>query len=414
MSDALTSTATGPERAEVAVNPRTGRPAAAPQATVLLLGSTMPIMGAVLLAPVLPSLSRVFTAEAGLVPLLLTAPALTVALAAPFAGAVADRVGRKRLLVGALLAYAVLGTAPLYLGSFWAILLTRLGVGITEAAIFTCCIALLSDYFFGARRSRVFAWQNVVLSGGAFVFVVIGGATGAVGWRTPFWIYSVAVVIAAAVVTLVWKPQKEEAVSRRAGGPLPPFPFRTLLLPYVTTFYGGIVFYSVVVETPYLLELAGATSVAVVGLLSALNQLGQAAGGLAFRWVARFGVQRLLPIGFAVSAVGLLIVWRAHGVPPTIVGAVCTSLGGGLFVTTQQTWAVAGLPFEQRGRASGGWTTSVFLGNFTSPLAVLAFSATVGGLANALGLLGAVTLVLAALLAIVLRRRPPRSLIDVG
>lgn len=167
-----------PAPPEVAVNPATGRPAGAAQIAVLLFAITMPIMGAVLLAPILPSLSKVFPAQAGLVPLLLTAPALTVAITAPFAGAIADRIGRKRLLVGALLAYAVLGTAPLYISSFWGILATRLGVGVTEAAIFTCCIALLSDYFFGRRRSRVFASQNVVLPLGAFVYVILGGVIG--------------------------------------------------------------------------------------------------------------------------------------------------------------------------------------------------------------------------------------------
>lgn len=411
MSDAKIET-TSQMRPEVALNPETGRPAGAAQSVVLLIGSTMPIMGAVLLAPVLPSLTQVFPAHAALVPLLLSAPALTVALTAPFAGTIADRVGRKRLLVGALLAYAVLGTAPLYINSFWGILLTRLGVGITEAAIFTCCIALLSDYFFGARRSRVFSWQNVVLSAGALLYVILGGAIGATGWRSPFWLYSGAIVIAVAVATLVWKPKKEEAAGHTSNGPLPPFPFRLLLPPYITTFFGGIIFYSVVIETPFLLVGAGVTAVAVIGLISALNQLGQAIGGLSFRWVARFGVQRLLPIGFTVSGLGLLIIWLGHSVPLTVVGTVCTTLGGGLFVTTLQTWAVAGLPFEQRGRASGGWTTAVFLGNFFSPLIVLALGSIVGGLAPALGVLGIAALLVAASLAVLLPGRPQRSLVQ--
>lgn len=413
MSDRAMLTITDPARPEAAAHPHTGRPAGAAQAAVLLLGSTMPILGAVLLAPILPSLSKVFPAQAGLVPLLLTAPALTVAITAPFAGVLADRFGRKRLLVVALLAYAVLGTAPLYISSFRGILLTRLGVGVTEAVIFTCCIALLSDYFFGRRRSRVFASQAVVLAGGAFVYILLGGIIGATGWRSPFWLYSSAAVIALAVARLVWEPRKNQTASVHiTDGRLPPFPWQRLLLPYATTFFGGIVFYSVIIETPYLLELAGATSIVIIGLIGGLNQLGQATGGLSFRWVARFGVQRLLPIGFAISGLGLLIVWFAPTLPLTILGTVCTTLGGGLFVTTLQTWAVAGLPFEQRGRASGGWTTAVFLGNFTSSLAVLGLSTALGGLPNALGALGLVTVIVALVLALVLRRTPQHSLVE--
>jgi len=411
MSETRTSQATHRVEIRVAMNPNTGRPAGAAQTVVLLVGSTMPIMGAVLLAPVLPTLTKVFPGEASLVPLLLSAPALTVALTAPFAGTIADRIGRKRLLVGALVLYAVLGTVPLYISSFWGILLTRFGVGITEAAIFTCCIALLSDYFFGKRRSRVFAWQNVVLSAGALLYVVLGGVIGASGWRSPFWLYSAAIVIAIAVATLVWQPREADGPGHASTGPLPPFPFRVLLVPYITTFFGGIVFYSVVINMPFLLADAGITAVAVIGLISALLQVGQAVGGLSLRWVARFGVQRLLPIGFIVSGLGLLIIWLGHSVPLTIVGGVCTTLGGGLFVTTLQIWAVAGLPFEQRGRASGGWTTAVFLGNFFSPIAVLALKAALGGLPLALGALGITALIVAAVLVVILPRKPQRSLV---
>ena len=58
-----------------------------------------------LLAPILPTLSTVFKSSAGaaaLVPLILTIPALFIAILSPFAGAIADKVGRKRILIIAL------------------------------------------------------------------------------------------------------------------------------------------------------------------------------------------------------------------------------------------------------------------------------------------------------------------------
>lgn len=78
----------------------------------------MPVLGAVLLAPVLPTLNQAFADTPGvaiLVPLTHTLPALFVALFSPLAGYDADRVGRKQLLIYAMLAYAAFGTAPLWL-----------------------------------------------------------------------------------------------------------------------------------------------------------------------------------------------------------------------------------------------------------------------------------------------------------
>jgi MFS family permease len=94
-----------PLAGEVAVDPATGRPAGRPQALVLLLSSCLAVLGAVLLAPVLPRIQDAFADTAGveaLTPIVLTAPALVIGLTATIAGRIVDRVGRKRLLVGAL------------------------------------------------------------------------------------------------------------------------------------------------------------------------------------------------------------------------------------------------------------------------------------------------------------------------
>ena len=91
-----------PLAGEVAVDPATGRPAGRAQALVLLLASCLAVLGAVLLAPVLPDIEDAFAGTAGveaLTPIVLTAPALVIGLTAPFAGRVVDRLGRKRLLV---------------------------------------------------------------------------------------------------------------------------------------------------------------------------------------------------------------------------------------------------------------------------------------------------------------------------
>ncbi|KQQ99327.1 hypothetical protein ASF72_17845 [Arthrobacter sp. Leaf141] len=75
------------------------------QAALLVAGSCMPVLGAVLLAPILPTLSQVFAGTPGvaiLVPLTLTLPALFVALFSPLAGYVADRVGSLGFALGAL------------------------------------------------------------------------------------------------------------------------------------------------------------------------------------------------------------------------------------------------------------------------------------------------------------------------
>jgi MFS family permease len=168
-------------------------------AVLLMAGSCLPVLGAVLLAPVLPEMQDHFDSvpgNAALVPLMLTVPALSLALLAPFAGVVVDRLGRKRLLVAATILYAVFGTVPLWLDSLYGIVAGRVLVGVAEAAIMTCCTTLIGDYYTGRVRDRYLAAQTMCASASATVFFVLGGALGAAGWRAPFWLYAVGLLLA--------------------------------------------------------------------------------------------------------------------------------------------------------------------------------------------------------------------------
>src|SRR5262245_45665494 len=122
---------------------------------LLMAGSCLPIMGTLLIAPILPEIQRSFSEVPRveiLAPIALTIPALFVAILAPFAGAIVDALGRKRPLVIAFALYAAFGTAPLWLDSLHAIIVSRAGVGLAEAVVMTCCTTLIGDYYDGAKR----------------------------------------------------------------------------------------------------------------------------------------------------------------------------------------------------------------------------------------------------------------------
>ncbi|GGN90486.1 hypothetical protein GCM10010112_75920 [Actinoplanes lobatus] len=72
------------------------------------------------------------------------------------------------------------------------------------------------------------------------------------------------------------------------------------------------------------------------------------------------------------------------------------------------TWATNGLSFAERGRGTGLWTGTLFIGEFLSPVLITGLSGAFGGLRPALGVLGVATAVLAvATPAIVPRSAAP-------
>jgi MFS family permease len=394
---------------EVAVDPATGRPAGLPQALVLLLSSCLAVLGAVLLAPVLPSIQRAFADTPGveaLTPIVLTAPALVIGLTAMIAGRIVDRVGRKRLLVGALVVYAFVGTAPLWLPSLQLIVASRVLLGLTEAAIMTCCTTLLADYFHGSRRERYFGLQVVYTTVAATIFFGVGGALGAADWRTPFWLYVVSLPLAVAAALVIWQPAPRAQAAARTHK-LAPLPWKQLGAPVAVTVLGGLVFYVLIVELSFKLDSIGVDSTATIGAASAIASLGTAVGAFLFGRLAKLGPAVTVPLAFALSGIGILGLGLASSVPLVIVSAVVTGFGNGLLLPSMLTWALGSLAFEQRGRGTGVWTSAVFIGQFFCPLVVLALTGAIGGLGSALVVLGVVALAAAAT---VRAMRPARSL----
>ncbi|WNV85276.1 MFS transporter [Umezawaea sp. Da 62-37] len=373
------------------------------QLLLLLAGSCMPILGAVLIAPVLPQITAAFSTVAGvevLVPIVLTVPALVVGLAAPFAGLLADAVDRKRVLIVAMVVYSVVGTAPLYLDTIQTILVSRVLVGVCEAAIMTCCTTLIGDYWSGDRRRRYLGLQTLVTALSATVFLGLGGALGAAGWRTPFWLYLAAAVIAIPMIRAIWQPER----AARATRTLEPVPWRGLAVPCLVTLFGGIVFYALIVELSFVLDGVGVTSTAVIGAISALMSVATAVGAGSFARLAKHGTRTLLAVGFGLAAIGLVTVFSTSTIAVITLGAAFTGLGTGLLLPTLLTWAVDRLTFAQRGRGTGLWTGSFFIGQFLSPLVIVAVGAGVGGLRPALGLLGVASLIAVPAVLVGLRR----------
>ncbi|MFH8575237.1 MFS transporter [Streptomyces zaomyceticus] len=385
-------------------------PAGRLPAAVLMAGSCLPVLGAVLLAPVLPRMQDHFAGvpgSAALVPVVLTVPALALAVLAPFAGVIVDRLGRKRLLVAATILYALFGTAPLWLDSLHAVLISRVLVGVTEAAIMTACTTLIGDYYSGELRDRYLALQTMCASASATVFFVLGGALGAADWRAPFWLYAVGLLIAPVMARVLPTPlpsKRDDVAAARI--PRSPFPVRRMAGICLLTVFGAVVFYTVPVEMAYLLDDLGTDSTSAIGAVTAVASAATVLGSVLF---TRFPPHRRprLPALFALCAAGFLLMGFADGLPLLIAGAVVNCVGTGLLLPSLVTRAMSLLEFADRGRGMGLWTAAFFLGEFLCPLVLLAGKGPAGGLAPAVALLGVAAAGLAAALLLTARRFAP-------
>ena len=389
--------------------------AGALQGILLLLPITMAVMGLVVLVPVLPQLMEHFHAVPGvefLVPLMLTLPALCVALLAPVAGTVVDFFGRRRTLIGALVLYAMVGVLPMFLDSLSAIIASRVALGVVESAIVTASTTLIGDYFHGESRKRWLANQTALASLSSIPLALLGGALGNLGWRAPFIAYSVSILYVIGLALWTWEPQKSEQPESELGGPGARFPWGALLPVALLAVFGGVMFFMMQIQVSNVLSGSySISSASALGGYTALAGLCVALGTLLYRGVMRLPPAVQLLVAFSMLGVSYVMMNHSQSVTAFAVWLVVNQLGCGMLLPILAVMAMATLPFEMRGRGTGMFMTGWWLGQPLSAQRVALVSNSNGGnLTAALQFFGVLCLGAAAIaLALLLLRRRPAS-----
>lgn len=379
-------------------------PAFAVKAT-LLLGSMMTVMAGAVVAAALPQIEGHFAGTPQidlLAKLVLTAPALAIAITAPLSGWFADAVGRKTLFLGGLFFYVGAGTTGLYVEDLWVLLAGRVGLGIGVGMVMTASTTLVSDYFAGPARAKFMGTQAAFMSLAGVIFIPLGGALAKFGWHAPFAVYFAALPIVAMVILSVREPDH-----KKLNAPLPGdaghVPWPTVAVIYAVGFAGMLAFYLGPTQVPFLMkhryaanELGAVLPLAGMTVMSAV--VSSRYGTLAKLTSPRLLLAAMfLMVGAGFAAVGLTRDERW-----TWLGLLTCGLGSGLLIPTLSTWLMRAAPPAARGRLSGGLIASIFAGQFASPIV---FRAVSSGLDDGFATIGLAMLVPGAVFLAASRRQ---------
>jgi len=344
------------------------RQAGPAQGVLLVALGLLSTMAVVLLAPAIPPMQKHFAQfpQAGQwVTFSLTCPALCVALLSPFAGAIVDRLGRRRLLIASLIFYAITGTAPLYLNSLPMIIASRLGVGLAETVLMTASLTMLGDFFHGRARERYLALNTAIASLSATAFFAIGGLLATHDWRLPYAVYATAILFLIAVVLLTWEPPRsaQTRVADIVTGNDGSFHWLPLLAICLVTVAGGVTFMLPQIQIGTITAAHGHSSPATAGMIGAIGSIAMPVGAFVFNLLRkrRISVPWLIILAFLLSGCGLLGLAHAPTLKLLAASMVLHEFGCGFMLPGVMAWTLGLLPYEQRGKGTGAYMTSFFI-----------------------------------------------------
>ncbi len=296
----------------------------------LLFAVTMVAVGNVSsVAPSFPQVVDAFGISHAQVGWIVTAYSLSGILSAPLAGMLADRVGRKRVLVPTLVVFGVAGGACALARSFSVLLLLRALQGMAAAPLVGLAVTMIGDRYDGTTRAAAIGYNATALNVGTAAYPVVGGTLAAIAWFWPFALPVLALPVAAVVAWGLETPSIERAkdlstylrVARhRLSDPK--------ILGYLGINFGVyiLLFGAFLTYVPGLLDERFGTPPEMAGVILALSSI---SSGLTATQLGRLSViigqHRLIQGSLLINAIALALIPMAPS--PWSVGAAALLFG---------------------------------------------------------------------------------------
>jgi predicted MFS family arabinose efflux permease len=314
----------------------------------------------------LPELAGEFHVGAGVISSLMTASTAAIALSAPFTGVLADMLGRKRLITGAMFAITVPTVIMTFAATVPQLVFWRFIQGLLVPPIFTIVVAYIGDEWPPRDVARVAGIYVTGASIGGFSGRFIPGIlTDVIGWRPAIQVVAAITLVAAAIVTLTL-PRERQFV--RSGGLLTSlsqmlrhFRDRRLVATFAIGF--GVLFNFIAAFTFVSFHLAGPPyffSPAMLGALFFTYLVSSPLLPWTGRAIALFGRRRFVLAVIALWIVGALLLLAP---PVTIIIAGLTLCAVcGMLCQTISTGYVTLTAKEGRSSAVGLYASIFYIG----------------------------------------------------
>ena len=303
-------------------------------------------------------------------------------LMSPLAGAVADRISRKWLIIASLGVWSAVTLLMGYSSSFNQIYWLRALMGVSEALYIPAALSLIADYFTGTTRSLAIGIHMT----GLYLGQAVGGfgatVAAAFSWQTTFhWFGIIGIAYALVLMLLLHEKRRDSAVRteqqpKTASEPV----WKSFLLIFSNIAFWTILFFFASSSLPgwatknwlptlfaeslgIPMSQAGPISTITIAFSSFLGVM--IGGPISDRWVRRNLRGRVYTsaIGLAMMIPALVLLGIGDGMVAAVSAGLFFGVGYGMFDANNMPILCQFVPARQRATAYGVMNmTGVFAG----------------------------------------------------
>lgn len=299
----------------------------------------------------------------------------------PFAGAIADRINRKWLIVASLGVWSAVTLLMGYCTTFDQVYWLRALMGISEALYIPAALSLIADYFTGSSRSLAVGIHMT----GLYLGQAVGGfgatLAAAYSWQATFhWFGIIGIAYALVLAVFLFEKRKENCPTEEELKVVKEPVWKSFALVFSNISFWVILFFFASSSLPgwstknwlptlfadslgIPMSQAGPISTITIAAASFVGVI--LGGSLSDKWVRKNVKGRIYTsaIGLGLMIPALIFIGIGHGIVSAVGAGVCFGIGYGMFDTNNMPILCQFVSTKHRATAYGIMNmTGVFAG----------------------------------------------------
>ncbi len=353
---------------------------------IIFFITLLAVMGVASITPAFPAISQHFNIPYKKIGYLITVFTLPGIFLTPVLGILADRFGRKTVLVPALFLFALAGFACSLTHDYNMLLLFRFLQGIGGASLGSLNVTLIGDIFSKDDRPAAMGYNASVLSIGTAAYPALGGGLAMLGWNFPFY-FPLLAIPAGFLVLFALKneePRQDQSIRDYLINTFQSVLKKEVLALFVLNVLTFIILYgSYLTYFPFIMEHRFAASSLIIGVIMSSSSITTALTSAQTGWLMRkFRPSTLLKASYTLYFISLVLIPFIHSEWLMILPAVIFGAAQGINIPNIQTLLVSLAPMKYRAAFMSLNGMVLRIGQTIGPLvAALFFS--IGGISYA-------------------------------
>ncbi len=323
------------------------------------------VMAGAAISPALGLIAQAFPdASPTMIKLILTAPSIIIIPFSFLSSYLTSKIRKRTIVLIGVLIYLVGGIGPQFVSTIEAIIALRLFLGAGVGLVMPLSMSLINDYFSGKERTKMMGYNSAFSNFGGILTMLLAGWLATFGWRTPFNVYFLGLIIFILVFFFLPKGEIQEPLEHNKKSKIPLAVFGYALA------MGGVMlaYYSIATNMALFLEqnnLGGAT---IAGTIVAFTTVGGMITSLLLVQLEIILKKYIITVMLLGMGIAFSILTFTNSIPLVIISVALIGFGQGSLFPVLVLKVLDKVVPHHSDRAIAITSSFTFLGQFMSPL----------------------------------------------